>query len=178
MIAPAMKTRQDEPLPFRELARRRAEISRQLAQSSLPRWSTVAQNDAQQDWAVQVDLRFSMGDEGLAWVHGEYSARAGLRCQRCLEVLETGFSGTVALCLVEDGPRATELAAVCDVLVVSGDEVAIADIIEDELLLGVPQQLCEQEPCDRKPGLSYPAPDAPAEEPEGPFAVLGKLKND
>ena len=174
MIAPAMKTRQDEPFPYRELARRRAEISRQLEPSSLPRWGELAEAG----WSVRADLRFSFDDDGLAWVHGEVTAQAGLLCQRCLDVVPTGFSAALALCLVADDQRAAELAQACDVVVVKGDEIAIADIIEDELLLGIPEQLCVEEPCERLPALSYPAPEIAAEEPASPFAVLGTLKND
>ena len=173
MIAPAMKTRQDELLPYRELARRRAAISRQLVDASLPRWSALTG----EGWEVQADLRFSLDEEGVAWVHGEFSARAKLRCQRCLDVLDSGFSGSLALCLVADDERAAELAQHSDVLVVAGDEVAVSDIVEDELLLGIPEQLCVAEPCERRPALSYPAADAPAEESASPFAVLGRLKS-
>jgi uncharacterized protein len=182
MIAPAMKTRQDEPLVYRELARQRAEVSRELPELSLPRWSALlcqnAQDDGESDCTVQADLRFSLDDDGLAWVHGNFAARAAMRCERCLEVLETEFSGSVALCLVQDDRHATELAQACDVLVVSGDAIAVAEIIEDELLLGIPEQLCEREPCWRRPALSYPAPEGPAAEPENPFAVLGSLKTE
>lgn len=172
MIAPAMKTRQDELLVYRELARRRAKISRRLGQASLPRWAALTQDE----WTVEVELQFSLDDTGLAWVHGDYAARAGLLCQRCLEVLDTGYSGSVALCIVNDDTRAAELAQTCDVLLATSDELAIADIIEDELLLGIPEQLCSQEPCERQPVMTYPADDMTAEAPAGPFAVLGKLK--
>ena len=187
MIASAMKTCPDEPLAFRDLARRRAEISRQLGPAALPRWAEAVAREAvensalespEPDWAVQADLRFSLDDEGLVWVHGEYSARAGLTCKRCLELLGTDFSGALALCLVPEDSRATELAQTRDVLVVSGDKVAIADILEDELLLGIPEQLCEEEPCERRPTMRFPSGDEPAAEPDGPFVVLGELKFD
>ena len=174
MIAPAMKTRQDELLVYRELARRRAKISRRLDEASLPRWSALTQDE----WMVEVELEFSLDDTGLAWVHGDFVARAGVLCQRCLEVLNTGYAGSVALCIVSDDARAAELAQTCDVLLATGDELAIADIIEDELLLAIPEQLCSEEPCERQPVMTYPADDEPAEAPAGPFAVLSKLKTE
>ncbi|MBH78891.1 MAG: hypothetical protein CMQ49_00070 [Gammaproteobacteria bacterium] len=175
MIAPAMKTRPDQPLAYRELARRRAAVTRRLGPSSLPRWSALAG----ENWSVDTQLEFSLDEDGVAWVHGEFAARAELRCQRCLEVLPSEYSGRVDLCLVEDAQRADELAHSCDVLLVSGDQIDVSEIVEDELLLGVPEQLCEQEPCVRLPDLSYPAPGVEEEEvQDNPFAALGRLKAD
>lgn len=172
MMAPAMKTRPDEPLAYRELARRGAAVSQQLGAASLPRWAAQTARDA----SVQTDLAFSLDDDGLVWVRGRYKASATMQCQRCLETLHGEYGGTVALCLIDDEARAQALAEAWDVMLVAADSVTVAEILEDELLLGLPDRLCVEEPCPRRPAMAYPA--VAAEQVPNPFAVLGKLKVD
>jgi len=72
------------------------------------------------------------------------------------------------------------------VLTVEGDSVAIGDIVEDELLLVLPERLCEALPCPHAPAVSFPAEgaDAGAEHNvetspnagQNPFGVLAALK--
>ena len=177
MIARAMKTRPDSAVAYRELARRGAAISRQLNPAALPRWSQAVQRGG----PVATQLAFSLDADGNAWARGGFVAEATLRCKRCAEVLDTQYSGSVEVCLVADEHAAQKLGAVCDVVVAPDAEVAIAEIVEDELLLEVPECLCESEPCERLPLLTYPS-DAAEQIEEGPaaaespFAVLGKLK--
>jgi len=180
MIAPAMKTRQDEPLRYVELARQGARIERSLAGNDLPRWSQLV-DGAEHEWHVQAVLEFSIDDRGLIWAKGRYESRAGLLCTRCSEVLEHVFSGEISACIVDNESRADELAADCDVLIAEGGLVSLAEIVEDELLLAVPEQLCDTSECERLLPLSYPAAGAEAptadDEKENPFEVLARLKN-
>jgi len=174
-----MKTRQDEPLRYVELARQGARIERSLAGADLPRWSQVV-DDAEHKWHVQAVLDFSLDDRGLVWVKGRYESRAGLLCTRCSEVLEYAFSGELSTCIVDNENQADKLAVDCDVLVAEGGLVSLAEIVEDELLLAVPERLCDANECERVLPLSYPAAgaDAPGadEERENPFEVLARLK--
>jgi len=175
MIAPAMKTRPDEPLHYEELARQGARIERSFAGSDLPRWAQVVRGD----WHAQTTVEFHRDAHGRVWVDGECRVVAGLLCARCSEVLDHAFTASVSMCVVADEASASELAGGCDVLVAAGDSVLLADIIEDELLLTVPEQLCASEDCERRLPLDYPA----LEEPQGgaatrtnPFDVLAALK--
>jgi uncharacterized metal-binding protein YceD (DUF177 family) len=178
MIAPAMKTRQDEPLCYVELARQGARIERSLSGDDLPRWSQLAGAD----WGVRTVLNFYRGVGGLVWVEGNYEARADMLCTRCSETLDYAFTGELKLCIVSSESQATELAANCEVLVAQGDAVGLADILEDELLLAVPEQLCVSDDCERRLPQFFPAtggaPLEPAEEPQrkNPFDVLAGLK--
>lgn len=175
MIAAAMKTRSDAAVAYRELARRGAAITRQLAPEALPRWSQAVARGG----PVATRLRFSLDADGHAWVHGDFVAQAELRCSRCAQVLESEYAGEVAVCLVADEGQAAELGADRDVVLAPASAVAVADIVEDELLLELPERLCETDPCRRRPSLQFAdpvaAPSAAAE--EHPFAVLGKLKD-
>ena len=73
-----------------------------------------------------------------------------------------------------------------DVMVAGGAEISVAQIVEDELLLSLPERLCTSTPCERLPVLAYPAESSdgdvqdraePAEE-DNPFSVLRSLKTE
>jgi uncharacterized metal-binding protein YceD (DUF177 family) len=175
MIAPPMKTRQDEPLRYAELARQGARIERSLSGNDLPRWAQLVDGE----WQVQAVVEFYRDEQGLPWIAGEYEARGGLLCTRCSEVLDHVFTVRAKLCIVADEAQAAELADGCDVLVANGESVQFADIVEDELLLAVPEQLCTTQDCERQLPLVYPATGAEqAEQSErkSPFDVLEALK--
>jgi uncharacterized protein len=176
-----MKTRQDEPLYYVELARQGARIERSLTGDDLLRWSQLVDGE----WHVQANLEFYRDTEGQSWVKVDYESRASMLCTRCSEVLSHTFAGQVAMCIVNGEAQASELAGDCDVLVVQGDVVLLADIIEDELLLAVPEQLCVADECEHMLPLYYPAPGGAqleqSEQPEqterkNPFDVLAALK--
>ena len=101
-------------------------------------------------------------------------------CNRCAEIVSYPLTCAFAVCLVGES-RASELAETRDVLVVSGPDVSIAEIIEDELLLALPERLCAEDPCERLPRMAYPADTKPeqaqaAAAAESPFAVLRDLR--
>ena len=82
--------------------------------------------------------------------------------------------------------QASQMADECDVLIASGDTVLLADILEDELLLAVPEKLCDSngdtKECERLLPPYYPAAgkaqleEAEQSERKNPFDVLANLK--
>lgn len=169
-----MNTRPDERLPFRELARQGARLARTLTADAMPRVARLAPGRGE----LQAQLAFSLDSAGRPWVQGEVSGVVRATCQRCLEqfdhALQTGFE----LCIVSDAALASELAERVDVLAAAdADSVSIAEVVEDELILALPEQLCTREPCPYAPALSYPAAQAAGEEADDkPFQVLEVLK--
>lgn len=181
MIAPAMKTRQAEALRYVQLARQGARIERSFAGDDLPRWAQLAYGE----WSVQAAFEFYRDADALSWVKGEYQARAELLCTRCSEVLEHAFTGQVNVCIVGTDAQANELAGDYDVLVARPDADLMADIVEDELLLAVPEWLCVADECERGLPHDYPAAGKVQVEPslrsqqldrKNPFDVLARLK--
>jgi len=61
------------------------------------------------------------------------------------------------------------------------DEVPVIDLIEDDLILALPSQVCEAyDACPNRVELSYPADDAASDANDArtnPFAALADLKN-
>jgi uncharacterized protein len=173
MMAPAMTTPSDERLAYASLARQGARVERQLPLDALPRVAELASARG----PVVVTLEFRLEGAGRPWVSGHAEQRVEATCQRCLERFERRLNVDFDLCIVREEADARAIAEAADVLVVEGETVSIAEIVEDELLLGLPERLCEREPCPHAPALVFPAPGAEqTEAAESPFSVLSKLK--
>ena len=84
--------------------------------------------------------------------------------------LESEFS----VVIVASETDATRLGAARDVLRIDGDEADIAELIEDELILALPERPCVQADCPQAPPLASPAGalDEGAPETTQPFAAL------
>ena len=157
MMAPAMNTRTDEQFRYRELARQKARIERSISLERLPRLlQSIGPETKGQDRTILVGMMFRLDQEGDVWVAGEVSGLLRLLCQGCAEMLDHPMQLEFELCLVDSDRRAGELQD-REVMVVEGDELSLIQLIEDELLLGLPERLCVTEPCERAPGLHYPA---------------------
>ena len=158
MIAPAMNTRDDGSLSYSDLARQGARVKQKIRIEVLERLAELVDGDAE----VEVELDFRLDGEGEVWAAGRIRADLDLQCQRCAQglthTLDTGFE----VCVVASEQRASELNDGRDLLVASSTQLSVAEIVaeivEDELILNLPQALCTQDPCERVPALYYGAP--------------------
>lgn len=175
MMAPAMSTRPDERLPYLELARQGARVERTVQARSLERLAAIAPGRGD----LRVEMRFRLDAHGRPWVSGSAQVTLAATCQRCLESFDTEMQGEFELCIVRDPELASTLANEVDVLVADDDAVTVADVVEDELMLGLPERLCTQTPCPYAPTLNYPALEQESEAPaDNPFRVLSALKHE
>ncbi|MCG6897378.1 MAG: YceD family protein [Thiocapsa sp.] len=128
-------------------------------------------------------LRFDRDRRGRSIVSG--CVQTGLRvcCQRCLGELEIPVDAAIALALVRRDEDARDLPDHLDPWLIADDRVRPLELVEDELLLAIPQiprhsagcchtnEVC---PCEASivEGKS-------AESSEGyrPFAILGTLRS-
>jgi uncharacterized protein len=94
-----------------------------------------------------------------------------LQCQRCLERLDYGLDRTSRLALIAPGAQLPDVAQEDpDTEAIAAAEVAnVADLIEQEVLLGLPLAPMHDEAC-------APAQAPAADKVESPFAVLQTLK--
>ena len=124
-------------------------------------------------------LAFSRDLEGRGVLGGEIEARLVLTCQRCLEALEFPVLTTLDLVLVSGLDEAGLLPEDLDPLLVPAEPLRLADLIEDELLLALPQ-IPRHDPGECPAGgrgWTALAEEWPAGEGAHPFAVLGDLKH-
>ena len=140
--------------------------------SSLPRVRGLLL-DAEGDASFR--LAFFRDETHRAVLRCEVAATLRLRCQRCLEVLDHRVDANTLLALVSDIDR--ELPDRYDPLMVSDKPMRPRDLIEDELLLALPQI-----PMHDPVVCAKHLPDLNAVQSgssrASPFAVLAEFKGD
>ena len=163
-----------------ELARKRGLFTGEIPIVAFPRLGPLVLGDA----SVSVKLAFTRDDEGRSRVEGRVTLMPILQCQRCLEPVERGLDIEIHLCVVTSDAQAAEIAEEIEAFVLSDDDILIVDLIEDDLLLALPSQVCEAyDACPNRPDLSYPVDGPPSGSNEmeparpNPFGVLAGLKN-
>jgi len=185
--------------PWQAVAREAA-FAGSLALSDLPRLrELLAGVPAQPPPRATFEIAFRRDAAGRAVVVGSVWAMIPLECQRCLGVLEHRVDAAIRLMLTDGAAAAkgppVEPPEPYEALPVFDDRVRPAELIEDELLLALPQiarhpfGVCQMDLAGsgapdpgRGEGLS-PGPGAarggaPAAERPKPFAVLAGWKAD
>ena len=142
----------------------------------LAKFSRLAADLVHTNGTVKLDCRFERDTQHVAYLRGEASTVVTLICQRCLEPMELLVHATIDLALLHKEEHAERLPEDADYLVVEEQDVVLAEIIEDELLLNIPFTPMHDD-CD---SLSFEQPEEQtvAIEPvkENPFLVLAALK--
>ncbi len=131
------------------------------------------------DGEVRFDLRFERDGERRAVLSGSITADLVLECQRCLEAVSFQVEAHVSLAFVEGIEQAGLLPEALDPCLVEEGRVVFRDLIEDELLLLLPQ-VAMHEPGACPTALAAKGGDEPVETDNrsgrNPFAVLADLK--
>ena len=174
----SIQARTDAVSPH-ELARKGGQFSGEIPLAAFPRLRSLVLGDG----SVAVELGFMRDDEGLSRVRGRAVLAPMLQCQRCLEPVARRLDVAIDLCVVRSEEQAAEMAEQFDTFVLTEDDVSIVDLVEDDLLLALPSQVCNAyDACPNQPELVFPAADgAGVGEKEAarpnPFGVLAGLKN-
>jgi uncharacterized protein len=127
---------------------------------------------------VQVDVRFETGPGGVALISGRVSAHIPFQCQRCLDPVSVDVAADVLLAVYEEEVDEDALPEGCEPVKVEGEQVRLADLLEQELILALPI-VPTHEHCE---WVAVPEPLEIIEEPaevlpqkESPFAGLSEL---
>lgn len=139
---------------------------------------------ADQQGEVLYSLHFYRDARRRACVEGKVAADLRLTCQRCLAPVEIAVDSVIALGLVQGVEEAQRLPEPYDPLLVPEEGVRPLDLVEDEVLLALPQvpRHGPAEPCDTGDWLNDQAAASSAERSEAtadtdnPFSVLAQLK--
>jgi len=171
----SIRARSDVVLPYK-LARQSGGWRGEIALGAFERFSALV---AGGDGKVAVDLSFRLDDEGRCRLRGSARTTVGIECGRCLLPQTRDLAVELDLCIVGTDVGARALEADLEPYVLDGEEALVVDLVEDDLILGLPHEVCEvPEACPNRPVLQYPETatdvDGPTER-NNPFAALADL---
>ena len=126
---------------------------------------------------VEVDLRFALDDHGRPHATGTCRLVAKVRCCRCLRNEPVEVASCIDLRIVASEAELQALMPEVDA-VVSDGPMPIAELIEDDLLMSLPEIACkDRETCSYAPA-SGNAAGRDGEDKQLPFEALAALKDD
>lgn len=145
--------------------------------SDLPRLSGVlAALDGAAEWPARYRMRFGRDPEARAVVVGRASLTLRLVCQRCLGEVGVPMDVPLALALVRTESEDEALPAHLDPVVVGEGGIRPLDLVEDELLLAIPQfPLHAEGDCEALAAGSAEGP-VPTSRRDNPFSALARLQ--
>ncbi len=168
-----------DPLPDRVDPAQLASIRRSLRGSlAISRMSRLAPLLVSDSGPVDVELVFDVDDERIPFVTGHLTATLELCCQRCLGSMELPLEVGVSLGIVSSHDQARCLPSRYEPLVTDEAMISLVEMVEDELLLVLPQVPMHGEAECPGPPLWRELSDPEAHEPQrnNPFAMLAQLK--
>ena len=121
---------------------------------------------------VEFRLFFARDERGFIIISGEYATVLTLRCQRCLEPLQVSLENAIRIGWVSDSDAVKLLPADLEPMLAQGSRIALKDLLEEEILLGLPMAPLHA-------GQECPATNLVQElkeKKDNPFAVLKDMK--
>ena len=178
-MQPAIPQRPQRRPDVEELASRRAVLAGFVESASMPRLMEVATKPPP---AVAYRIEFTRDARGRPRMAGRVEGTWPLVCQRCLGDLDWRFDVKFKTLVLdsEDGETVDQ-----DVVVCPGGRISLEPVIEDELLLALPNApvhphgSCEAPPIRTDGGRTGSGRTADGEEPgrrSNPFSVLRTLR--
>ena len=154
-------------------------VSEQLAVSALDRLQAVLLDSATE---VAVNLQFERDEERLPLLKGHLHCTLKLECQRCLQPMDLPLDHHFTMAFVHAGaavdPEDTRFSELYDLYEVEDEKVFLVNVIEDELLLLLPQVPMHSAPeCVIKTEFGDEQSETVDSDKENPFAVLASLKD-
>lgn len=127
------------------------------------------------DSLITFHLSFSRNEvEETVVIDGGFSTELAVRCQRCLEPLVIRMERAIRVACVSETADTGTLTTDVEPLQMHESRIALSDLIEDEVLLGLPMSPVHRpEECPATELLQELR-----ESRESPFAILKKLKTD
>ncbi|MDY6941755.1 MAG: YceD family protein [Pseudomonadota bacterium] len=153
-------------------------LSGGYAISELPRVKTMV-CDTVGD--VQFELKFGRNDTGRSEIRGFIRSSVTMTCQRCLEPVVVRVERPITLQCVSNEADLSQVARESEPLLLDDEYLTLADLIEDEMILALPNFPRHGE------GQSCPAPEIPRECEESdsreqpsqnPFAALKNWRSE
>ena len=165
----------DSSLSYRQLAKTGAEIQRMLEGRDMKRFASMCEVVKEFD----VHLLFGFEDSQVKVV-GTIKGNVTIDCLRCNLPVGRELSLSIDTLVFESEDRLQswldqENNATNKEVVVSGPSLNLVDLVEDELILGLPRAICLECNSDNEENYVYSA--CSKEENQGPFAGLSDLSS-
>lgn len=126
---------------------------------------------------VQANIEFGVDDERVRYMKGHIHATLEMACQRCTRPMSIVIDRDFNLGLVASEVEAERLHSGYEPLIVEAKTMALAEILEDEIILALPMIATHAEgACEAAVGGGEPAPGVEEQPRKNPFAVLADLK--
>lgn len=162
-----------------ELAERGVRLVGTLPLGALARLGELLLNH---EGNVALDLDFGRDAQGRRCLRGHVDCEVSALCQRCLQPMRARLAADIDVLLLAPGQAPAEEGG--EVLELASVPVALAELVEDELLLAAPMTFLHPAgQCEAPAALETPAEGAAAAgdvgeagERKNPFAVLERLK--
>ena len=189
-------SRLDQRLPVQidpiRLAASRQQLHGELEISRLTR---LAELLTSKEGMVKVKLEFDIDVNKISYVRGSITADLSLICQRCLEAMPWHLDADVSLAFIAHEHKIEELVEEYEPYIIGSDPVVLSDLIEDEILLALPQVPLHSE-VECKPAVPLKEFDSTqsnsevvqneeqdslsqsASKRKNPFEVLASIKSD
>lgn len=159
-----------DPLLFAE---RRSILAGALKISVLERLSGMVVNA---DKDINVNVQFAKQGK-RAVISGTIQTLLELECQSCLQEMAWLIDLAFKLAVVSSLEEADKLEIDCEPLLLDGEKISLNDLIEDEILLAIPDYPKHGYDCIPRHRSKDPAFDDNGQtETNNPFSVLAKLK--
>jgi uncharacterized protein len=151
-------------------ADKRRQLSGEIALKTFSRLSEAVPETKE---TVKIELSF-FKNKRLTIIQGTLRAEIFVNCQSCLKIMPLPLNITVNLAVLESLAQAEELASEYDPLILDEKKLSLTTIVEDEILLAMPDFPRHTHVC-----LETPATPKIVEAPKtnNPFSILAPLKN-
>jgi uncharacterized protein len=160
-----------DPLVFADKQR---QLTGKLTLKKFSRLNDILRDDNE---CVKIDLSFSKSNQ-LATLLGTIQAALKLECQRCLETMDLTLKVSINLAFVESLEQADKLAGEYEPFILKEKKISLNQLIEDELLLALPDFPRHQQPCLNYSNIEIGSVDDDATtQSDNPFSILAQLKN-
>ncbi len=160
----------------RALARRGGSWTGSVPVGRFARVADLVESDAT---TVEVRLHFELDPEGRCRVYGDARLRAGVPCRRCARTVGRDIETDIDLLVLSGESEAQALTPRYDTCVVTGQRVAVEALVEDDVLLGLPEYGCaagaECPDAHSAARHASPAGESGNSRSDRPFAALAEL---
>lgn len=175
--APMLTTRLPERVEAYKLAARDEHLEGVMA---LEGFSRLADEVGEQSGDCRVWLDFGIDAQGRREIRGRLEADLQLPCRRCLSPMARRVESEFLLGMATSDALAAELPGTHEPVLVENEQLDLLTVIEDELILSLPQVVYHEEAECRvsRDQLTSGTTSMPSPKPAAsPFEVLKRLKD-